>query len=175
MNVQLSSRSDRWYTPPHIIVMVKEVLGDIILDPASDPEANKIVGARHIFDESDNPLFVDWLFHDSIYLNPPGGKIGNRSKAALFWDKLMVEKRRNSFRHAIFMGFSLEQLQTTQASSLSILDFPICVPRRRIRFVSPEGEKSSPAHSNVIVYIPNIVDRSQKFFDVFQRLGACRL
>lgn len=167
MNIQHSSRTDEWYTPRDIIECVYNVLGLIHLDPASCDVANTSVQAIRYIGEEENGLTSQWGNPDSVFLNPPGGKIGNRSRAQLFWDRLMSER----FGHAIYMGFSLEQMQTTQRSDRSILDFPFCVPSRRIRFVSPEGKKNSPSHSNVIVYIPRDINHTSKFVDVFRSLG----
>jgi hypothetical protein len=41
--------SQEWYTPQHCIRAVKEVLGNIELDPASSPEANQYVKAHRYF------------------------------------------------------------------------------------------------------------------------------
>lgn len=168
MNVQLSSRSDEWNTPKYLIDMVCDVIGPIELDPASDATANCTVQAEKIITKEQDGLVTPWGNPKTIFLNPPGGKIGNRSKAQLFWDRLLD----STFEQAIFMGFSLEQLQTTQRSRQSILDFPFCVPSKRIRFISPNGKFNAPSHSNVIAYIGHF---PIKFYDVFSKIGKVKL
>lgn len=171
MNIQHSSASESWGGPDYILESVRLVLGGIDFDPASSAEFNKVVQATRFMTREDDALLNEWPIdkNSSIYLNPPGGKIKNRSKTALFWQRLMEQQE---FKHAIFMGFSLECLQTTQASSCPALAFPICVPRKRLAFTAEDGTPGkAPSHSNVIVYIPGEVDETQKFITEFSRYG----
>lgn len=182
MNVKHSSRNDSWGTPQYIVGLVKEVLGTIDLDPASSMEANKVIGAGTYYTESDDGLYMAWGAPGSVYLNPPGGKIGNKSRCGLFWEKLMSE----DFGHAIFMAFSIEALQYTQAAGKkSILHYPFCVPSKRIRFIDPTSDaetsdlrskaRVAPSHSNVIVYVPKWIDKTESFYTAFCKLGKVRL
>jgi hypothetical protein len=171
--IQHSSQTDQWFTPSHIIELAREVLGTISLDPASSERANQIVQATWYCTAAQDGLAQTW--HGSVYLNPPGGKRGNQSLAGLFWTKLMQERELGLVDHAIFMAFSVEMLQSTQKpGQKSILDFPFCVPSKRIRFVSPGVEKHAPSHSNAIVYVPGKVDRTDVFDAVFAELGAVK-
>lgn len=64
------NESDQWYTPPEIIVRVKQVFDGVIdLDPASCKAANEIVGAKHFFTEQDDGLKQDWF--GNVFCNPP--------------------------------------------------------------------------------------------------------
>lgn len=164
MNIQHSSRDDTWQTPLDILDRVRKVLGYIDLDPASSAEANVNVQARRFFTKEDDALTQTWDA-DTIFLNPPGGKIGNRSKTALFWDKLLD----SNFTQAIFLAFSLEALQTTQSSKHSIGEYPFCVPKKRIRFMRGDSVGPAPSHSNVIVYIGF---KPARFARVFSDLGV---
>jgi len=172
-NVQLSSRSDEWYTPPYIIDLVHQVIGKPDLDPASSVQANETIKAGRILTKVDDALSCDWTnIPITVYLNPPGGKINNRSSVALFWQKLMGLRTDGLLLEAIFMGFSLENLQVTQnLDCLAIADFPIVIPSKRIKFVSPDGDYNAPTHSNVIAYIPGITNNTSKFTQVFSTLG----
>ena len=170
MNIQHSSRTDVWFTPLEHLVMVRAVLGQIDLDPASCASANDRVGAIEYFDEEDDGLSQDWGTNRSIFLNSPGGKTGNQSNSVLFWKKLMLTE----IKHAIFMGFSIECLQTTQGKGVkSAGEFPFCIPSKRIKFYYPhDNTKKSPSHSNVIVYVPGSEDRTELFSTVFSSLGV---
>jgi hypothetical protein len=57
------------YTPSALIDAVRQVLGEIDLDPASSTEANKVVQANSIFTKRTNGLRQEW--HGRIFLNPP--------------------------------------------------------------------------------------------------------
>jgi hypothetical protein len=91
----------------------------------------------------------------------------------MFWQRLMAQRASVRFGHAIFMAFSLEQLQTTQTSMCPIAAFPFVVPRRRIRFDRADGAPAAaPSHSNMIVYVHDQIDRTELFCEVFEDLGA---
>lgn len=172
MNIQHSSRTDQWFTPPHVISMVRRVLGDIDLDPASCVEANSIVGARRIITKQEDGLTTPWLCaNQSIYLNPPGGKLNNKSVVRLFWERL--QSHRDSFNHAVFMAFSAEALQTTQGRPFAAMTrFPLCIPAKRIRFVAANGVPGlAPSHSNAIVYVPGRINHTEAFVSTFRSLG----
>lgn len=149
------------------------VLGSIDLDPASEEEANKRVKAVKFYTEEDNGLEQKWS--GNVWLNPPGGKTKNRSNTVLFWQKLIASVESGDVNHAMFMAFSIEALQSTQKlGKRSIGEFMFCVPSKRIKFDTPEGlpDKHSPSHSNMLVYVPGIVDRSKIFIEQFESLGV---
>jgi hypothetical protein len=171
VNIQHSSRTDRWFTPPHVLDLARQVLGPIDLDPTSEPAANELVGAKRFITAESDALVTPWdCANESVWLNPPGGKRGNKSLVVLFWERLL--SYRGEFSHAIFMAFSAEALQTTQRCALSAGSFPVCIPRKRLRFVSASGVPGlAPSHSNAIVYVPGRVNRSAEFAAVFSSLG----
>ncbi len=172
MNIQHASRTDRWLTPESILVRVREVLGEIDLDPASEPFANTRVKAMKYYTRENCGLDQPW--HGSVYLNPPGGKRGNRSLSQLFWSKLMNERNAGRIKHAIFMAFSAESLSVTQGRETAPLGaFMVCVPAKRIRFDDWNGTQgAAPSHSNVIAYVPGTVDESDRFALAFAGLGS---
>jgi hypothetical protein len=173
MNIQHSSRTDQWGTPPYIVEAVRKVLGTIDLDPASSAKWNQTVGATRFLTEG----LESWESTEpqNVYLNPPGGKQGNKSLAGLFWQRLMVERDVGLVRHAVFMAFSAEALQNTQGKGCApIMAFPFCVPSKRLHFVSDSGKKDAPSHSNVIVYVPGTVDYTELFREVFAPIGCVR-
>lgn len=176
MNIQHQSRTDRWFTPPNVLDLARVVLGPIELDPASETAANASVRADRFFTEADDGLIIDWGYCDGpVWLNPPGGKRDNRSLVRLFWEKLVANRR--NFSHALFMAFSAEALQTTQGRGCpAIGEFPVCIPSKRLRFVSADGVPGrSPSHSNAVVYVPGRIDRTDRFIEVFQTLGTVML
>lgn len=173
MNIQHSSRTDAWRTPPDIVGMVQAVLRGIDFDAASDSKANWEIQAGAYFDEGTDALTTPWPIDCSIYLNPPGGKLKGKSKMRLFWQRLMEYRKAGHLRHAIFACFSVEALQTTQGDHPCAMDFPFCVPRKRVKWVHPVLPKVSPSHSNAFIYVPGTVNRTMNFMTEFSELGKC--
>jgi hypothetical protein len=171
-----SMDSPEWYTPAPIVEAARRVLGVIDLDPASHEEANRTIQATTFYTEQDNGLAQEW--EGRVFLNPPGGLVGE------FWKKLITSK---GVPEAIWIGYSLEQLQTLQCvgAGMTPLDWTMCVTRKRIAFVENEAKKaarmakliaagkkpnaaSSPSHSNYITYIGY---RPEVFSVEFSRFG----
>jgi hypothetical protein len=154
-------------------------MGGIDLDPASDEEANQIVKATRYFGAQDFGQLKTW--RGRVFVNPPGGYVGE------FWRTLMASWRDEYIDAAIWIGYSLEQLQTLQcvAAQWTPLDFPMCIPNRRIAFVENEAKRtarirklaaagkkpnlaSSPSHANYITYLGA---EPSKFVQVFSAFG----
>lgn len=185
-----SCDSPEWYTPSPFVEAAREVMGAIDLDPASHHEANLTVKAALFYSEQDDGLKQTW--HGRVFLNPPGGKDANgKSLVPQFWDALIRMYLSGAVREAVWIGYSLEQLQTLQGGHAnSPMTFPICVPNKRIAFVENEAKrelrmaklraegknpngKSQPSHANYIVYLGGVND--DKFAAVFGRFGVVRL
>jgi len=168
--------SPEWYTPAPFVEAARDVMGGIDLDPASHEEANRTVKATRFFTAEDDGLKQAWS--GRVFLNPPGGLVAD------FWRKLIAEMP--FILKAIWIGYSLEQLQTLQQAGArqTPLDFPMCVTARRIAFVENEAKraereakliaagkkpnvKSSPSHSNYITYIGEDADTFRRVFAQF--------
>lgn len=175
-----SSASPCWYTPTGIIEAAREVLGVIDLDPASDAFGNSRVKAGIYYTEEGHDT-RRWPPACSVFCNPPGGRTNTgRSLPLAFWDALMVYRASRSLTHAIFVTFNIEQLQVSQRSTPSMMDFPFCVPRKRLSFVpSPDraasGKRLAPTHANVIVYVPGTVNETPNFSRIFSHFGRVRI
>jgi DNA N-6-adenine-methyltransferase Dam len=176
--------SPEWYTPSAFVEAARRAMGGIDLDPASHEEANATVRADHYFTVEDDGLKQEWF--GRVFLNPPGGLVGD------FWLKLLREYRYprdidDGVTQAIWIGYSLEQLQTLQCvgAVFTPLHFPMCVTKKRIAFVENEAKRaqriaklraagktpnknSSPSHSNYITYIG---PRVEHFVEHFQPFG----
>jgi len=172
--IQHSSESNCWGTPIYVIERARVVLHGIDLDPASDDQFNQNVKAKWFITEEEDGLKRQWPTDCSIFLNPPGGKSGRQSKTVLFWERLIHNQY--DIRHAIFVAFSLEALQTTQQCTKPIAAFPMCFPKKRMRFIDENcREGTSPSHGNVIVYVPGSMDRTKEFKEQFSDIGYVRL
>ena len=208
-NIKHSSATSEQYTPPEIVEPSRKLMGGITLDPASDEMGNKLIKAKRIYTYKDNGLQQNWRAK-SVFLNPPGGRIGpddrpveygGRSSAKAWWFKLADAYASRVVKTAVFVGFSIELLQTTQLNNSEDIPlpihFPICIPRRRIAFytrnvVRTQGKKAgelidpsqpkgvlvlgdSPTHANVLIYLPFDWSRLEEtnFKKLFEQLGEC--
>jgi hypothetical protein len=155
-------------TPLEFIEVVRSVLMDIDLDPASDQVANENVRAKSIFTIEDDGLKHDWA--GQVFLNPPGGRLDPYtlqptkspvkavSSVALWWAKLIYELQSGRVTEAVFIAFSLEALMTTQkfAPNLPVTAFPFCVPSKRYNYqASADAKNGSPPGASAIVYLGN--------------------
>lgn len=155
-NAKHSAKTVEHYTPKRYIEAVHQVLGNISLDPASNAIANETVQACRYYTAYDDGLTRRWS--GNIFCNPPGGKVQNKSRPKLFWNKLMDELKYGNINHAIFLAFSIEALQTCQKGVIRPMgSFPICFPDHRISFVNAEGRPVSECcpENNDGTLIPN--------------------
>lgn len=182
---QHQSASNEHYTPIEIVDAARSVMGGIDLDPATTELVNRRVRASAFYTKELDGFSKAW--RGRVFLNPPGGKTGNKSNAALWWDKLVNEYVDGVVTEAIFIGFTLEILATSQDSLGWIGDFPFCVPRKRIAFDKESVEidfydgsnppivslvpGDSPPHSNVIVYLPATTAGAVRFHRAFSKFG----
>lgn len=174
-----SMDTPEWYTPTVFVEAARLAMGGIDLDPASHPEANERLKILRIFTENDNGLKQDWF--GNVFINPPGGLV------AEFWRKLLKEWQIGRVSQVVWIGYSLEQLQTLQniSASHTPLDFATCFTKKRIAFVEntakqalrveklrAQGKKpsvsSSPSHSNYITYLGA---RRDEFREAFSQFG----
>lgn len=169
-NILHSSASVEHYTPVDVIEAARATMGSITLDPASCAWANGTVGATKYYDKDTDGLVHSWT-NERVFLNPPGGKTNGKSNAKIWWEKLVKE----GVEQAIFVAFSLEFLQTAQSTSVSPMKFPFCIPKRRMKFVQPDGTQAgSPTHANAIIMVPpieNELKAVRRFWRYFSPIG----
>lgn len=186
-NPQHLSIKPEHYTPPEIIVRCKLTINyGIDLDPASDSIANKNVGAKDFYTQADNPLTdqASWKAK-SVFCNPPGGKLRNKSLSALFWDKFISEYREKHFEVGFFLGFSLELLSKRP----DILREPVLIfgnlfpdnPKSRPPFLTGSGRikfldkdfipQTSPTHGSFLVLVTHHVKYYWAFEENFSDCG----
>jgi ParB family chromosome partitioning protein len=176
------------YTPLDIVAASRRLMGEIDLDPASCARANKYVQAAKFYTKRDDGLSPRRPWAGRLFINPPGGVTDPATGARLapslvrpFWERLATHYLDGSVEQAIFVGFSLEQLQSLQLASecgISPLDVPLCFPRRRIRFLLPSGQPNPrPTHANYIAFLPPRFEPKtaiRYFAELFSAFGAVR-
>ncbi len=193
MNPLHSNRSAEWWTPRDYADAAHEVMGGIDLDPFSCAEANQVIRALLYFDKSDDGLAHPWS--GNVFVNPPGGvtekvkdPVTGREKRVRIepslvrpaWERLVRETEAGNVMQAIWIGYSLEQLQTLQSSPRCPLDYSICFPAARIPFDSDQGKSTGPTHANYVSFL--LSERhplghaaaKRRFLQAFSRFGKVR-
>lgn len=165
--VQHSSASVEWYTPIEVVEAARPTLGAIDLDPASCAKANKVVKAKQYIAPPNDGLAATWS--GSVFLNPPGGRLNGKSQQKVWWDELSRRYMRGEIEAAIFIGFSVEILQTTQSCKYPAVGFPFCIPKKRLKYWRSSGPAMSPPHASVIVYLGQY---PLGFISWFEPIGA---
>lgn len=146
MNAKHSAETICHYTPPAIVEAARATLGGRIeLDPASDTLANSVVQAADFY--GDSGLERPWF--GPLFVNPPGyDRERNPQGAAAWWAKLMMEwEDAGRAWDAVFVGFSLELLQTTQTyATAHPTKYPTCFFAKRIAFMVSPAARLATLH-----------------------------
>jgi hypothetical protein len=173
-HIGLSAKTDQWFTPPEVMIRVQMVFqGSPSLDPCGSLESNKVVQADRVITK--NSLDVPWPSCESVFCNPPSGKYcgtnpryKGMSNPSAFYHKLDAAYVDCKVSEYIFLGYSIEQLQTLQTHNTINRDALICIPKKRIRFVDQAGNRNSPTHANFILYRG---ENSRSFEEAFEDYG----
>ena len=143
-----------WNTPADIVTDVREMFGEIDLDPASDSKDTPNVPATTIYTEEDDGLSQEWA--GKTYMNPPYGReIGG-------WvEKLIQEYHAGNIDEAI----ALVPARTDTQWFAPLFNFPLCFISGRVRFSDGDGAAPFPS---VLVYMGS---RPEDFVRIFRRRG----
>ena len=159
-HVSKNSGEMEWYTPGGIVESARIVMGGIDLDPASSGIAQRIVQAGHYFTAEDNGLTQDWF--GKVWMNPPYARdlIGN-----------FISKLKYSPKVTMACVLVNNATETQWGQDLLSIGRVVCFPFKRVRFLSPEGEKGAPLQGQMIVGTGNI--DVEIFREEFGDLGVC--
>lgn len=159
-HVAFNSGNNEWYTPKEIIDAARLTMGHIDLDPASNEIAQKIVNAETYYTAETNGL--DKIWNGNVWLNPPYASdlIGK------FADKLVTE--RANYRQAVVLVNNATE--TEWFRKIVSVSAAVCFPKGRVKFYMPDGRTGAPLQGQAIIYIG---DESDKFFEVFSKVGWC--
>jgi phage N-6-adenine-methyltransferase len=158
----IGSGQIEWYTPPKYIGLVREVFGEIDLDPASSDIAQRTVQATTYFTKEDDGLTKDW--HGRVWLNPPyaDGVIGQ------FITKLIDEYRSGRISQAIVLVNNNTDAQWFH-DGVNVCS-ALCFPLGRIKFIKPNGDEApNTAQGQACLYFG---DNVAKFKAVFKAIGS---
>jgi ParB family chromosome partitioning protein len=169
---------NEWYTQPKYIEAARKVLGSIDLDPASCAEANQIVGADKYYTEQDNGLIQPW--YGKVWLNPPYGKVNNKSLILLFVRKLVHAYATQAIEQAILLCDCDPDAEWFQP----LWDYPICFANHKVYFYRPSMHHLLPQlyskhghmFGTIFVYFgPNedrFIEHFSKFGTIARRVSA---
>lgn len=155
-----SSKSNEWYTPLYVMLLVKQLLGVIDLDPASCAIAQEIVGAAAYFTKADNGLTKRWS--GRVWLNPPYGG------AASSWIlKALKEFKRGHISEALILVRG-----DSEALKLLMQHFAFC-ECDRISFINPaDPSAKNPVPGTKIFFLCRSGKREQDFATLFNAIGV---
>ena len=152
-----SNKTDCWYTPPSIVELIIQVLGEINLDPCAD-DGRHIPAAKH-YTFDDNGLEKPWC--GKVYMNPP------YSHPGVWMKKLQLEFETGNVDEAIAL---VPAATDTNWLSPVLKTQPVCFWKGRIKFLGQDYKpKSSARQSHVLVYWGN---NWQKFREIFENYGV---
>jgi hypothetical protein len=160
-HVANNSGDNEWYTPKEYIEAARQVLGEIHLDPASNPLANNIVQAATFYTAEDTGLDKDW--RGNVWMNPPyeSGLIGQ------FAEKLCDSYASGNVTSAIVLVNNATETRWFQ--SLAEQASAACFPKGRVKFWHPR-KVAVPLQGQAILYLgPN----TDEFARAFSQFGFC--
>jgi ParB family chromosome partitioning protein len=160
-HVAYNSGETQWYTPPEVITLATEVMGQIDLDPASSATANKVVGAKRFYSLEDNGLERVWT--GRVWLNPPYAE----GLVAQFTKKLVVHVLAGEVREAIVLVNNATE--TGWFQEMLSVSSGVCFPKGRIRFWQPGEAEGTPLQGQACLYFGR---RFSRFENVFSGIGC---
>ncbi len=153
-DLHVSTGEDEWYTPKETIEAVREVMGEIDLDPASSKEAQKVVKAVEWWGEEDNGLEQKWS--GRVFLNPPFGM----PLVEQFINKALAEWEAGHVKEIIVLTNNATDTEWfRKIGAVATMGFSI----GRVQFWNPDRE-AQPRQGQAYFYLGK---REDKFRHVF--------
>jgi len=154
------SKDDEYFTPAKYVEIVRAVLGEIDLDPASCPEAQAIVKATRYFTKEDDGLKQEWK--GRLFLNPPF----NRPLLRPFVRKLIHEYRSGRVTEAILLATSFTATKLFQEAMRS--STAICFTNHNIAFIhKTKGQMGNSSTGQAFLYFGKDVEKfARRFRDI---------
>ena len=150
-----------WYTPPEIIGAARQVMGSIMVDPASCEEANKIIKADTYYTKEDDGLSKDWT--GTVWMNPPY----SQPLVSKFCDKFIERKMIGAITQGCVILNNATETKFLQ--KMLVCCTAICLIKGRVKFLDAEGNivNSSPLQGQIILYFGPHRDKFAKVFNKF--------
>lgn len=151
---------DEWYTPRKFIESARLVLGSIDVDPASNPKAQEVVGAKKWFGKDDDGLARQW--HGNVFVNPPY----SYPLVENFVDKLLEEFESGRTKQAIIL---VNNCTDTKWFHKLLGSYPVCFTLGRVKFWRENQQSFATRQGQAFFYLGGNPD---KFVEVFSQHGA---
>lgn len=135
---------DEWGTPPEIIALARDVLGEIDLDPASNERAQTVVLAGSYYTKREDGLSCDWK--GRVWLNPPY----SQPLIAQFTGHLIDQVGAGNVEEAICLvnnGTETEWCQRLLASCNAV-----CFSGQRIAFLDKDGKPQKGTRQGQLLF-----------------------
>jgi hypothetical protein len=153
-------KAPQLYTPPEIIDLVRVVMGEIDLDPASDDIAQRWVQARNYYTPALDGLSHPWF--GRVWLHPPA-----HGKTVKWINKLLVEYESGRVTEAVLLVRPSAGSKWFQKLTRLL---PVCFPDEGIKFLNDQAiPQPQPKHGNAIFYVGQ---NNQQFQQVFRTIGS---
>jgi phage N-6-adenine-methyltransferase len=154
---------NEWYTPAVHIERVRALFGEIDLDPASSPSAQKIVRAKRYLTIKDDGLKHEWS--GRVWLNPPYAQPAIQH----FAEKWAAETASGRIVESVMLTHNYTDTEWFHIAARAC--DAICFTRGRIAFLSPDGTKAVPTQGQAFFYFGARVDA---FASAFSQVGFTR-
>lgn len=167
------------YTPPEIVAATREALGGIDLDPCTTALVNgTFIRASHYYTKENNGLNRERMpWAGRVYINPPSyiERDGTQQRNApqLFWERLVIEYEQKHVTAGMFLAFNIEYLQQSQNWNRNMLQYPFCIPAKRLTFWREKGgrleSREHPEFASAVIYVGK---NSKRFAKAFESIGT---
>lgn len=151
--------TDDWGTPPHIVHLVRRVLGTIDVDPASNDAAQQVIQATTYYTKQTNGLDKPW--RGTVWLNMPY----SMPLVDLFSQKVLEEIDNGNCTAAIVLTNNATETGWYKRLALRL---PQANSRQRIQFVHPERGSGRNRQAQTFFYHgPDVLG----FYRTFDRVA----
>jgi ParB family chromosome partitioning protein len=148
-----------WFTPPVYLDAARAALGAFDLDPASCPQAQRLVRAAAYHTRAEDGLSKPWA--GKIWLNPPY----NAGLVDRFVGKLVGHYRAGDVTAAVVLVNNATDTAWFRQCAGAASAF--CFPTGRVRFLTPDGEQGSPLQGQALLYLGGEPGRFAAAFGAF--------
>ncbi len=155
-----SSEEPEWYTPEEYLAAVRDVLGEIDLDPASSDPAQRRVRAIRFFTKREDGLRQEW--QGRVFLNPPY----THPELPEFVGKMVAEYRSGRVPAAIMLTHNYTDTGWFHLAVGACV--AVCFTKGRVKFLDVRGNEAAPTQGQAFFYYGQ--DRA-KFVVRFRQVG----